>query len=128
MQRFRPSRLIQIVLPLALIAFLPACHQWAPLKSPLDQTVSRNPPSGVHITRANGISSTPNRPAIVGVGVEAVNDVREASTRIKYFDLATVGSRKTDETSTVEILLWTSVVGGMGLAVLFATIEEDLRW
>ena len=129
MQGSRRSRIVrQIVLPLLLVAFLPACHQWVQLGTPPNQRVSRNGPSGAQVIliRSNGISPTPNRSAIVGVGLGAVNDVREASTRIEYFDIATIGSPKTDEPSTGEILLWTSVVAGAGFVVLAATIEEDL--
>jgi hypothetical protein len=130
MQPFRKSRFLsQLLLPLVLIGFLPACHQWVPLTSALAHTDSRGLPSGIQIMGPHGMRTPSNRPALGGVSFGAVETAREATTRVEYFDIASLESHNPDPAVPAAALVLGAVAaGGMGLAFLSVTIEESLRY
>lgn len=52
---FRHSRIVRLVLlPLTLVALLPACHKWSTLRSPIETAIDAEQPDPVRLTLSNG--------------------------------------------------------------------------
>ena len=51
MRTIRPTRFFRcIVLPLALVAVLPACFRWEPLNDPFDRSISDGRPEQIRVS------------------------------------------------------------------------------
>lgn len=110
---FRNSRLLRsLLLPLTLVLWTSACHNWVQPKSPYDQSITRDRPSEMRTGQADSLAVTLLEPRAVA---------------IEDFDIATVGSRTFEEPrSSQSWIAWTAIAGLIGLAWAATSVEESV--
>ncbi len=91
---YRGSRFLRfVIIPLTLVAFLPACHKWVPLSRPFDQAIADDRPTLIRATDNDGVQIEMKSPWVRGdtlYGLPSRGDSRKPGDVIAV-DTVTVG-------------------------------------
>jgi len=118
---FRRSRFIRfVVLPLTLVALLPACYKWSAVHGPPDQEIRYGRPDEIRVTVNDGSQVKMRSPWIQGDSILALNAIQDTLV-IRVSDVTKLEKRKFD---WVPIVVGWVVVAGL-FQVLFC--DDDFR-
>ena len=110
---FRRSPFLRFVmLPLALVSFLSACHKWVPLEPPVAQAIAERDPGTVRVTLSDGWQRVLKEPHISGDSLIAFEDGKEPQTvALLLEDLQRVEEKQANPPATIGL-----VVGSLAAA------------
>ncbi len=119
MKTIRRTRFFRcIVLPLALLAVLPACFKWEPLNGPVDRSITYGRPEQIRVVLQGGGHVDMKSPWIQGDSLVGLDPFFDKRTRTR--DTLAV---RLDRVSAIEIRKPDKVVGGfVGAAITVGLI------
>lgn len=117
MLRIRQSPFMRtVVIPVALLSFLSACHKWVPVKDPVAASITQKRPEQVRVTTTDDERFVLKAPSVEGdtlSGVEANAEPRA----IALADIATIERRKSDAVATTLVVVGTAFAALLVLAI-----------
>ena len=105
--------LLRVWLPLALLAFLSACHTWVPLEPPVAQAIAEVEPGTVRVTLVDSSQVALRDPRISGNRLVALDD----TVGVALDDVQQIEARRTKVLATVGLIFGGAVVAAFGFAV-----------
>ena len=121
MMYLRRSRFFRtVVLPLTLVALLPACYKWSSVDGPPYQAFTDGRPKQTRVTVNDGSQVTMQWPRIQGDSILGLSE-QGATLAVRLSDVSKLEKRKFDWTPIVVGLVLVTVLG----IVVCAAQEED---
>jgi len=127
MKTIRRSRFFRcIVLPLALLAVLPACFKWEPLNGPVDRSITYGRPEQVRVILADGTLVEMKSPWIQGDSIIGLDPKFDKRTRtrdtlvVRLSDVTSIKQRESDKVANTALYLGVS----LGLTAAYALSED----
>jgi len=105
--------LLRVWLPLALLAFLSACHTWVPLEPPVAQAIAEVEPGTVRVTLVDSSQVALKDPRISGNRLVALDD----TVGVALDDVQQIEARRTKVLATVGLIFGCAGVAAFGFAV-----------
>ena len=118
---FRRSRFIRfVVLPLTLVAFLPACtfHEWSTMQGSPDLEIRSNRPEQIRVTVDDGSQVKMRNPWIQGDSILALTE-QGATLVIRVSDVTKLEERKEDR------VMGAVVAGGITAVIIVFCSGQD---
>lgn len=109
----RFSFLRRVLLPLALLAFLSACHTWVPLSSPGAQAIAQEGRGTVRLTLADGSRVVLKEPRVRGDSLVAFDD----TAGVALVDVRQVEARRTKVLATAGLIFGAASLAVVGTAL-----------